>query len=119
MSSLQPGTVLRAVPERYRADIERLFGRGDAACALRLAAMQRAAQLLSGAPEPLVDLPGALVPYIDKVALHAYRTDDGDVQTLLESNYSEDAIFEMTVSAALGAGLLCLERGLAALHGEV
>lgn len=124
MSVLQPRTVSRVVPERYRADIERLLatvleGRGDAAQGLRLAAMQRASQLLSGASAPLVQLPGALAPYIDKVALHAYRTDDGDVQTLVEAGYSEDAVFEVTVSAALGAGLTCLERGLTALHGEV
>jgi len=58
-----------------------------------------------------------LRPYIEKVAQHAYKVTDEDVQALQQAGYSEDAIFEITVSAALGAGLARLERGLAALKG--
>jgi hypothetical protein len=37
---------------------------------------------------------------------------------LRRAGYSEDAIFEITVSAALGAGMIRLERGLAAMKGD-
>ena len=62
-------------------------------------------------------LPPNIVKYVDKVAQHAYKTTDADIENLLQASYSEDAIFEITLSAALGAGIARLERGLAALKG--
>ena len=56
-----------------------------------------------------------LAPYLEKVRLHAYRVSDADVQSLKKSGFSEDEIFEHTVSAAVAAGLARLEAGLAAL----
>lgn len=64
------------------------------------------------------DLPPALASYVDKVAQHAYQVTDEDVVTLQRGGHSDDALFELTVSAALGAAVLRLERGLAALRGE-
>ena len=64
------------------------------------------------------DLPADLAGYLTKVALHAYKTTDEDIEALQQTGYSEDAIFEITLSAALGAGLARLERGLAALKGN-
>ncbi len=55
---------------------------------------------------------------MDTVARHAYKTTDAHVAALKQAGYSEDAIFELTLSAALGAGMARLERGLAALKGE-
>lgn len=52
---------------------------------------------------------------MDKVALHAYRITDDDVRALEAAGYSEDEVFEVTLCAALGAGLARFERGLAAL----
>ena len=43
---------------------------------------------------------------------------DADMDALRKAGYSEDAIFDITASAAVGAGLGRLERGLAALKGE-
>jgi alkylhydroperoxidase/carboxymuconolactone decarboxylase family protein YurZ len=40
------------------------------------------------------------------------------VAALRAAGYSEDAIFEIVASVAVGAGLGRLERGLAALRGE-
>ena len=40
-----------------------------------------------------------------------------DVQQLKDAGYSEDAIFEITVTAAVGAGLHRLNTGLALLRG--
>jgi hypothetical protein len=52
------------------------------------------------------------------VALHAYKVTDEDLVALQRLGLSDDALFEMTVSAALGAAVCRLERGLAALRGE-
>src|SRR5438067_8006706 len=59
-----------------------------------------------------------LAAYVDKVARHAYKVTDEDVGRLQQAGHSDDALFEVTVSAALGAALGRLERGLAALRGE-
>ena len=63
-------------------------------------------------------IPSELISYVKKIALHAYKTTDEDIEALRKAGYSEDAIFEITVSAALGAGMARLERGLAALKEE-
>lgn len=65
-----------------------------------------------------VRLPSEVGKYVDKIALHAYKVTDADVDTLRRAGYSEDAIFEITLSAALGAGVARLERGLLAVRGE-
>lgn len=92
---------------------------GDTGTSLRQAIEARSAAY-GGRPaqEKTNELPANLTTYVDKVALHAYKTTDADIEKLLQAGYSEDAIFEITLSAALGAGLARLERGLAALKGE-
>jgi len=62
------------------------------------------------------DVPAELRTYLEKVRDHAYKVTDEDVEALKRAGYSEDAIFELTASAALGAALLRLERGLIALN---
>lgn len=62
-------------------------------------------------------VPPPLASYVDKVATRADTVTDADVAALAQAGYSEDAIFEITVSAAVGAALSRLERGLAALRG--
>ena len=61
------------------------------------------------------DVPEALRGYLDKVARHAYKVTDEDVKSLRDVGYSEDQIFEATVSCALGACLRRLEVGLGAI----
>jgi alkylhydroperoxidase family enzyme len=63
------------------------------------------------------DVPEAFRGYLDKVARHAYKVTDEDVEALRAAGYSEDQIFEATVSCALGAGLRRLEAGLSAIEG--
>jgi hypothetical protein len=58
-------------------------------------------------------LPPELASYVDKVVRHAYKVTDEDVEALRQAGYSEDQIFELTVSAALGAAL---ERARAAFR---
>lgn len=83
---------------------------------LRQAVEARSASF-GGRNGPRADVPAALAPFVDKVAQHAFAVTDEDVRALGEAGYSEQAIFEITASAAVGAGLARLERGLAALRG--
>ncbi|MFL5589577.1 MAG: hypothetical protein ACJ8DI_18275 [Ktedonobacteraceae bacterium] len=90
---------------------------GETDPGLRHAVEAQSAQL-SGCPSQHGGhVPQELVPYIKKVALHAYRITDKDFEALRGVGYSEDEIFELTLSAALGAGMARLECGLAALRG--
>ena len=73
---------------------------------------------LGGAGREPAEVPADLEAYLTKVALYAYKTTDDDFDRLTEAGYSEDEIFELTLCAALGAGLARLERGLTALKGE-
>ena len=65
-----------------------------------------------------VEVAPEIASYIEKIALHAYKITQADIDALKERGYSEDAIFEITLSAALGAGITRLEKGLAALKGD-
>lgn len=93
---------------------------GDTDLVLRQAIEARTAELGGGLGERPApgEIPEALRAYVDKVALHAYKVTDRDIEELKQAGYSEDAIFEITLSAALGAGQSRLERALAALRGE-
>jgi alkylhydroperoxidase family enzyme len=71
---------------------------------------------LRAAAKPDRPAPRAFAPYLEKVRLHAYRITDADVQRLKDAGFSEDEIFEQTVSAAVAAGLERLDAGLAALR---
>lgn len=72
---------------------------------------------LGGAQRDPATLPAAIQPYVDKVTKHAYKVTDHDIEQLKAAGYSEDAIFEITVSATLGASSARLERGLSLLQG--
>lgn len=73
--------------------------------------LRRAAARNEGLPE---DLRG----YVDKVARHAYQVTDEEVAALKREGYGDDQLFEITVSAAVGAALQRLDVGLAALRGK-
>lgn len=91
---------------------------GETDPALRRAIAEQSAQLSLRSPQPVAQVPPALVAYVKKVAFYAYKTTEEDIEALRRAGYSEDAIFEITVSAALGAGMIRLERGLAAMKGD-
>ena len=57
-----------------------------------------------------------LGPYLAKVRQHAYRVVDADVQALTAQGLSDDAIFEVTIAAALGEAERRLDVGLAVLE---
>ncbi len=64
------------------------------------------------------EVSGVLGSYVKKVADHAYLITDDDIAGLQRAHYTDDQIFEATVSAALGAGVLRLECVLRALQSE-
>lgn len=67
------------------------------------------------AAQPGRPAPPELAPYLEKVRLHASKVTDRDIDQLRALGFSEDEIFEHTVSAAVAAGLERLDAGLAAL----
>ena len=71
---------------------------------------------LRAAAQPDRPAPPELAPYLEKVRRHAYRVTDADVQRLKDTGFSEDEIFEHTVSAAVAAGLERLDAGMRALR---
>jgi hypothetical protein len=61
---------------------------------------------LRRAARPDREAPSDFAPYLDKVKRNAYQVTDPD------AGYSEDAIFEQTVSVAVAAGLERLRAAL-------
>jgi alkylhydroperoxidase family enzyme len=109
--------------ERHTTNTQRLAhallnSPGDTDTTTRRAVEEYCAGLSGNSTRTASDIPTDLADYLNKVALHAYKTTDEDIQALRQAGYSEDAIFEITLSAALGTGLARLERGLSALKGE-
>jgi hypothetical protein len=70
---------------------------------------------LREAARPDRKAPPEFAPYLDKVRRNAYAVTDADIQALKYAGYSEDVIFEETVSVAVAVGLERLEAGLEVL----
>ena len=81
-----------------------LEGDGKASSSERRAAFNN-----SGLAEPV----GTLV---DKVAKHAYRVTDEDIEAARESGLSEDQIFEIVICAAIGQSARLYDTAFAALE---
>lgn len=108
-------------PPKVRQLFETFFGdrpnRGVTSPDLRQA-IERYAANLSGSHQEAVPIPPGLEAYVRKVTLSAYKVTNEDIARLKALGYTEDDLFELTISAALGAGRTRLECGLAALKGE-
>lgn len=87
-----------------------LDGPGQANSQLRNTVALKAAEY-SGQPGN-TDIPDDLSVWIEKVAKHAYKTTPEDIEALKTAGYSEDQIFELTISAALGAARARLDAAL-------
>lgn len=59
-------------------------------------------------------VPGDLQAVVDKIHRHAYKVTDEDI-ALAQAEYGDDQMFEIVVSAALGASRQRLLAGLKAL----
>jgi alkylhydroperoxidase family enzyme len=70
---------------------------------------------LRQAAQPDREAPPDFAAYLDKVRRNAYKVTDQDIQALKDAGYSEDVIFEQTVSVAVAAGLTRLEAALKVL----
>lgn len=68
------------------------------------------------ASQPRRPAPDELAPYLEKVRRHAYKVTDNDVEELKSAGFTEDEIFEHTVSVSTAAGLDRLDAGLATLQ---
>lgn len=79
-----------------------LTGPGESDIAVRQAAAENAG------------VPDDLRPLIAKVHAHAYKVTDADIARL-QATYGDDKLFEIVVSAALGASRKRLMAGLDAL----
>ncbi len=87
---------------------------GETSSDLRASAMARArgGEGFAAGGEGLVPIVQA---FVDAVA---HRPRQADVEGLLASVRSEDAVLEITLAAAAGAGFARAEHGLAALRGR-
>ena len=73
---------------------------------------------LRGGVRPNLPVPEDLVPYLEKLSLHAYRITDEEVESLFALGYSKDAIFELTLAGAWGASIAALEHLYAELYTD-
>jgi hypothetical protein len=62
-----------------------------------------------------VGVPDNLQPLVDKIHRHAYKVTDDDIAST-QTHYNDDQMFEVVVSAALGASRQRLMAGLKALN---
>jgi alkylhydroperoxidase family enzyme len=107
--------ILRPVEvESARANVLRLPGASEPA--LREPVEAAAATWLGGSRDIEQELPKPLDAYVEKVARWAYKVTDEDVDALKQAGYTEQAIFELTLAAALGAAVSALERVFALVH---
>jgi hypothetical protein len=83
---------------------------------LRRAALARAAALAGGALPQLDALLAMLTAYVERVARHAWKISDEDVAELRADGLDEDAIYEVTVAAAVGAGVARYQVAMRALE---
>ena len=74
-------------------------------------------RLREAAPALPAELPDAAAAYVAKVRRAAYTVTDADVDALRAAGLGEEEIFELTIAAALDAGLARLEAGLRASAG--
>jgi hypothetical protein len=91
-----------------------------------LAALVRSVVDTPGATEPTVRaaafagelLPEPIESFVTKIRNESYRVTDGDITALRSAGYSEDAIFEVTLAAAIGAASGRLDAVLDLLRAE-
>ena len=63
--------------------------------------------------------PAELHTYLRKLARHAFKITDEDVEALREEGYDDDALYEITMVGSFAAALVGLERVYGVMYGEV
>jgi alkylhydroperoxidase family enzyme len=90
-------------------------GRSDAR--LRAAVRTRGTEIVeTGQTSSSSDVAPDVIAYVDTIARGAFRVTDEDVDRLRRAGFSDDEIFDVTVNAAVSAGLSRLDRALRLLH---
>ena len=87
--------------------------------------LRRAVFESAGSTEPAVrvaagsggQLPDPIGSYAEMVRDRSYRIADSDLDELTAAGLSDDAIFEITVAAAVGAALQRLTAGMRVIRG--
>lgn len=83
---------------------------------LRLGVLEHGPAAARGGESPALDeLEPALAELIDKVARHAYTITDDDVARARAAGCSDDALYDLVVATAVGAGLARRSLGRAAV----
>jgi hypothetical protein len=95
-----------------------LGAEGDLDPGLRRAALQHAAGAAGDSTAGREPLPEPLASFVDNVARRAHQVGDADIESLRRAGFSDDAILEAVLAAAVGAGLSRLRIGMAALSGR-
>jgi len=101
-------------PDRHAGEIddivrEVLDGPGVTSRRERMAALE-------GSGPELISRPALMGTYLTKVREQSYRVSDEDFAALRAAGLSEDAVFELTVAAAVGAAFRRLEAARRAMR---
>jgi hypothetical protein len=106
-----------SLPDNVNNLVERVLTSESAhsAADLRRAVYDYVAALTRG-EAPAAAVPPAAEPYLRKVAFDAYKVLDREVDAVRAAGLSVDDVFEMTVTAAVSAGVTRMEIALAALE---
>ena len=62
-------------------------------------------------------VPDELTPYLQKLALTAYKITDKNFNDLRSAGYEDEVIYEITVTGAFGAALVGVEKLFDVLYG--
>ena len=65
------------------------------------------------------DLSGPVHALVNKVAHHAYKVTDSDIEAVKHTGISEDQLFEIIICAAVGQASRQYQSGLAALSEAI
>ena len=98
--------------------IAALRSHGDAPTDLREHVEAQAARLSGRFSDHAEILPPGVRELVDTVARHAYKVTDHDIEHLRHEGYSENAIFELLVCTAVGAGSARFERAMHAIRED-
>lgn len=105
------------LPEHVRSLVQRVLTSASARSSpeVRRAVYEYVAAL-TRSELPAATVPAVAEPYLRKVALNAYKVLDWEVDAMRGAGSTMDDIFEMTVAAAVSAGVTRMEIALAALE---
>lgn len=84
---------------------------------VRVRVLQQSEPPGGSSPDPRISLSAEIMAFVDGVAERSSDVTAAQVDALRETGLSDEAIFELTVVAAVSRGIVQLERGLDALEG--